>query len=245
MLALIADIHSNLEALEACLEHARRHGAERYIFLGDLVGYNADPVAVVDRVHRCVEEGALAVMGNHDAAVGEHDLGMNGVARVAIDWTRLQLRPDQAEFLRGLPLVLRQGDCCFVHASAATPERWNYVHSGLQAGASLEAANSRYVFSGHVHEQALYFSGADDCPEVFLPTPGVAIPVARHRRWLVLAGSAGQPRDGSPAACYALFDEAHALLTFHRVPYDHHAAAAKVRAAGLPEEFAWRLETGQ
>ncbi|HTY98939.1 MAG TPA: metallophosphoesterase family protein [Rhodocyclaceae bacterium] len=245
MLALIADIHSNLEALEACLEHARGQGAQAFAFLGDLVGYNADPVAVVDRVRACVEEGAIAVRGNHDAAVGGVAESMNPAAATAIEWTRHRLRPDQAEFLAGLPLTVRRDDSFFVHAGAAAPERWNYVRNGLQAAASLDAACSRYVFGGHVHEQVLYFLAADDRAEAFTPTPGAPIPVARHRRWLALVGSAGQPRDGSPAACYALFDPARAQLTFHRVPYDHQAAAAKVRAAGLPEEFARRLETGR
>jgi diadenosine tetraphosphatase ApaH/serine/threonine PP2A family protein phosphatase len=91
----------------------------------------------------------------------------------------------------------------------------------------------------------LYFIGADQRPQPFLPMPGVPIPVPRHRRWLAIVGSCGQPRDGTPAACYATFDPERALLTYHRVPYDYEAAARKVRAAGLPEEFARRLERGE
>jgi diadenosine tetraphosphatase ApaH/serine/threonine PP2A family protein phosphatase len=243
-LALFADIHSNLEALEACLAHARARGADRYAFLGDLVGYNADPVAVVDRVRGCVEEGALAVQGNHDAAIGDPATELNDTAARAIDWTRRQLRPDQAAFLAGLPLLRREGDLCFVHASAASPRSWIYLYDTASAGESMAAAGTAYVFSGHVHEPTLYFVGADNRPQPFLPVAGVPIPVARHRRWLAIAGSVGQPRDGRPAACYALFDAEKALLTFLRVPYDHQAAAAKVRAAGLPELFARRLEAG-
>lgn len=244
-LALIADIHSNLEALDACLAHARSLGAERHAFLGDLVGYNADPAAVVERVRQLAAAGAIVVKGNHDAAAaGDLREGMNDLAMAAIEWTRRRLRPDQLDFLAALPLMAREGDMAFVHASAAAPDSWTYIHDALRAGASLEAAGAAYVFCGHVHEPVLYFMGADKRPQPFLPTAGVPIPVGRHRQWLAIAGAAGQPRDGRPAACYALFDAARALLTFQRVPYDHHAAAAKVRAAGLPEEFARRLETG-
>ena len=101
------------------------------------------------------------------------------------------------------------------------------------------------MFCGHVHEPVLYTVGAAARPVAFRPVPGVAIPVPPHRRWLAVVGSAGQPRDGNTAACYAMLDTDRPALTFHRVPYDWRAAAAKVRAAGLPESLARRLERGE
>lgn len=246
-LALLADVHSNLEALDACIAFARTRGAERFVFLGDLVGYNADPGAVLERV-RCLmrDEGALAIMGNHDAAVaGESTQNMNDSAGQAILWTRTQLSETQRQFLAALPLVLRQESLLFVHANAAAPERWGYVHDGLRAAASLEATDATYVFCGHVHEPVLYYMGTDRRPLPFLPANGVPIPVGRHRRWLAIVGSCGQPRDGNPAASFVMFDTALRMMTFHRVRYDHAAAAAKVRQAGLPGELAHRLETGR
>lgn len=244
-IALLADIHSNLEALEACLEHARRNGAERYAVIGDLVGYNANPVEVVDCVRALQEGGAIVVKGNHDAAAtGDLTERMNEDATQAALWTTDQLRADQVAYLAGLPLAVRDHDALFVHANAAMPERWGYVSDPARAGASMEAAQATYVFHGHVHDPVLYFRGADQQPQRFDPTPGISIPVARHRRWLAIPGSVGQPRDGRPQACYAMFDRGRSLLTFYRVPYDHHAAARKVRAADLPEALARRLETG-
>ncbi|MCK9285192.1 MAG: metallophosphatase family protein [Rhodocyclaceae bacterium] len=246
-LALIADIHSNIEAFDACLAHARDRGAQRFALLGDLVGYNADPVAVVARAMQLVEAGAaVAVQGNHDAAAaGDVSERMNEAAAAAIRWTQRQLAPHQADFLRSLPLVLREGSVCLVHASAAAPERWVYVMDTRAAAASLDAAESPYVFCGHVHDPLLYYMGADRRPQPFLPVAGISIPVARHRRWLSIVGSCGQPRDGDPRARYALFDIDRALLTFHRIDYDQATAAGKVRRAGLPEEFARRLESGR
>jgi diadenosine tetraphosphatase ApaH/serine/threonine PP2A family protein phosphatase len=108
----------------------------------------------------------------------------------------------------------------------------------------MAAAKASWVFSGHVHEQALYHLAPAGHAQSFKPVPGVIIPVPGRRSWLAVVGSVGQPRDGNTAACYALFDTGRATLTFHRVPYDWPAAAAKIRAAGLPESLALRLERG-
>jgi diadenosine tetraphosphatase ApaH/serine/threonine PP2A family protein phosphatase len=109
----------------------------------------------------------------------------------------------------------------------------------------MAGPEASWIFSGHVHEQALYHLAPGGTALHFKPVPGVAIPVPSRRRWLAVVGSVGQPRDGNTAACYALFDTVRAVLTFHRVPYGWAAAAAKIRAAGLPEALALRLERGE
>ncbi|HEX8010247.1 MAG TPA: metallophosphoesterase family protein [Casimicrobiaceae bacterium] len=244
-LALFADIHSNLEALSACLAHARGLGADRYAFLGDLVGYGADPVAVLDLIERHAQEGAVVVLGNHDAAVlGRRDDTLSASARAAIDWTRAQLEARQRAFLAGLPLTVRQDHILFVHASAAAPEQWIYITSLREAEESMRVGDAEYIFCGHVHEQKLYYVGAGGEPMPFRPMPGTPIPTGTHRRWLAIVGSAGQPRDHNNKACYALADLARARLTFYRVGYDYALAAQKIRAAGLPERAARRLERG-
>jgi diadenosine tetraphosphatase ApaH/serine/threonine PP2A family protein phosphatase len=244
-LALFADIHSNLEAINACLVHARALGAERYAFLGDLVGYGADPVAVLDLVERHAAEGAVVVLGNHDAAAIERDTQMlNDTAQAAIVWTQAQLSASHRAFLHALPLTVRDHDVLFVHASAATPERWIYVTGTVEAEHSMRAAGADYVFCGHVHEPRLYYTGASGHPLPFRPVSGTPIPTGKHRQWLAIVGSTGQPRDHNPAACYVLADLERARLTFYRVPYDYRTAAQKIRAAGLPERLAWRLERG-
>ncbi len=245
-LALLADIHSNLEGLTACLEHAREQGADAHAFVGDLVGYGADPVAVLDLVERHVEGGALVVRGNHDAAILDDGADtMNKSAEAAVEWTRAQLGARHLAFLAGLPFTARRDDVYLVHASADRPGDWTYVSDPLRAGQSLAMARGTWVFSGHVHEQMLYYQGAAGRPLQFRPEPGVAIPVPAHRRWLAIVGSAGQPRDGNTAAAYALLDTARPTLTFFRVPYQWARAAAKIRAAGLPESLARRLERGE
>ncbi len=245
-IAVLTDIHSNLEALNACLAHARSQGAAQYAFLGDHTGYGADPNACLDIIAAMVNTGALAVLGNHDEAVlGGLCENMAFNARDAIYWTRQQLQQPQRDFLSSLPLVAQDGKSFYVHASADSPERWTYIDNTVAAAKCMEASAKPLTFVGHVHDQCLYFT-AGGAVQAFMPVPGVSIPVSlRHRQWLAIAGSVGQPRDGNPAAAYLLHDRQRGALTFFRVPYDHWSAARKVRAAGLPERLAHRLETGK
>lgn len=244
-LALFTDLHANREAATAVFEHARAQGAQRYAFLGDYVGYGADPGWVVDQLREFVAAGALAVVGNHDeAAVNGPRPSMVDDARRVVEWTRAQLDPEQLAFLGALPLTAADGDLLFVHANAFAPAGWAYVEGRSEAARSIHACTQRFTFCGHVHEPHLYHLTATGKSGDFVPTPGVPIPLSPQRRWLTIPGSIGQPRDGLPAACYAMFEIDTATLTFHRVPYDHEAAAAKVRAAGLPESLARRLIDG-
>ncbi len=244
VIALLADVHSNLEALEACLAHARQSGAERYAFLGDLVGYGADPCAVVELIARHAAEGAIVVKGNHDAAVEKRAGYMNDTSTEVIDWTREVLPADSKAFLAQLPLCVSEGTMCFVHASAASPERWDYIDGINAALKSIEAAQLPYTFSGHVHEQMLYFQSSVGKVGAYSPLQGSQISMHSNRRWHALVGSVGQPRDRNPSAAYALFDADREQITFHRVPYDHLAAARKIREAGLPASIAYRVEMG-
>jgi len=245
-IAVLSDIHSNLEALLACLAHARFQGAEQFVFLGDLLGYGADPKACLDIISTKVSEGAVAVLGNHDEAVlGGLCEKLAFVARDAIYWTRQQLQQAELEFLQTLPLVARDGNSFYVHASAASPEKWPYIDNAPAAAKCMTASGQPLTFVGHVHHQVLYYTAVGGVVHTFIPVPGVAIPLMlRQRQWLAIAGSVGQPRDGNPAAAYLLHDRQRETLTFFRVPYDHWSAARKVRAAGLPERLAHRLETG-
>jgi diadenosine tetraphosphatase ApaH/serine/threonine PP2A family protein phosphatase len=242
--ALLSDIHANLEALDACLLHASAQRIDRYAFLGDLVGYGADAACVVARVAQFVADGAIAVKGNHDDAL-DHPAGyFNHEAKAALDWARRTLTAVQREFLSGLPLLVRDDPLCLVHASADRPGRWEYIDGAGAAQRCAKAAEMPFTFCGHVHYQRLYFASLQGKMTEFLPNPGTPIPLSGPRKWLAIVGSVGQPRDRRLAAGYAVFDTTRGELTFFRVPYDAHAAAEKIRAAGLPGALAYRVEAG-
>ena len=250
-LALISDIHANRQALQACLAHARQQGFDQLAFLGDLVGYGGEPVAVLDQVMDLAAQGAWVLKGNHDemalhpptAEGSEATQGAQGVP-----WTHAQLSTEHKAFLSDLPLTVQRETLLLVHASADKPEAWRYVDSERAAGHCLDAAMAQgasHVLVGHVHHQTLYYQGAGRLLMRFEPKPGLAVPVSAHRPLVACVGSCGQPRDGDPRAMYTVYDRAARKLTFHRVPYNHTEAAQAIRLAQLPEFFAQRLERGR
>lgn len=248
-IALLSDIHANGLAFEACLRHASAQGADGFALLGDFVGYGPDVSEVVERVRQLREQGAWVIQGNHDAMAVEPPRNSQETGAQTAQWTHDRLSVAQRRFLAELPLTASVGDLLLVHASARQPATWEYVSDGLRAQRCLDAARhewgAAWVCVGHVHQQRLYYGGNGRALMVFAPTPGVAVPIPRARAVVCTVGSVGQPRDGDPRAMYALFDGVGQRMTFHRVPYDHHAAAARVRAAGLPEFYARRLENAQ
>lgn len=245
LLAIFADIHANRQAFSACLDAARAAGAERMVLLGDIVGYGGDPEWAADTAMALVGQGAAAVLGNHDQAIGTAAQTMNAEAQAAIEWTRGRLDADQRRYLAGLPLINEDDDRLYVHSEADSPSRWRYVKDASDAARSMMAVRQRVTFCGHIHRPALYSMSAAAKMTSFVPTPGVAIPLLPGRRWLAVLGAVGQPRDGNPAACFALFDTQRHEITYRRVPYDVEAAAARIRANGLPRSLADRLLIGR
>lgn len=255
-LALLSDIHSNRQAFDACLAHARQQGAQQFALLGDLVGYGADPGYVVRQAMALAANGAFVIGGNHDAmavaAKRPPGNGMDSLGALGVHWTHDQLSPAERSFLAHLPLTAHVDEgVLLVHASADAPEKWRYVDSEAVAAQCLEAAvrtaGASHVFCGHVHHQTLYFRGTGRRLMRFAPQAGVAVPVPAHRHWVATVGSVGQPRDGDMRAMYALLDTDRWHLRFERVPYAFAEAAAAIRATGgaLPEAFAERLEVGR
>lgn len=244
-IALLTDIHGNLEALEACLAHAAGQGAERLVFLGDFVGYGADPVAVLARLRGLMAKGAIALRGNHDEAALHGPQGFSGLAAEAMRWTQARLDAPSRAFLAGLPFTHADGDCLYTHADASNPPAWRYVSTAAEARRSLNATAARLTFCGHTHVPALFGLSATEKLLHHEPAPDAMLPLLQPRRWLAVIGAVGQPRDGNPAACYGLFDTARAECGWMRVPYDIEGAARKIRAAGLPEPLAARLFEGR
>jgi diadenosine tetraphosphatase ApaH/serine/threonine PP2A family protein phosphatase len=242
--AILTDIHGNREALEACLAGARGENPDRYVFLGDFVGYGADPGFVLDTVIPFVERGAIALLGNHDsAAIGNRE-SMNDAAARAIAWTRRQLDDRHLAFLANLPYTADEGDVLFVHASADVPREWDYITDEDAAVRSLQATRARITFCGHVHVPMAFHLLKAQGLVPYVPLMNDPLPITEGR-WVAVIGAVGQPRDGNPDACYALYDDEAGTLTYMRVPYDIDTAADKIKAAGLPRRLAARLAFGQ
>lgn len=255
-LALLSDLHANLQALDACLAHAQAQGAGRIALLGDLVGYGPQPAEVLGKVRALQAEGAIVLRGNHDETAVTPP-GADTPARyghATARWTHETLDEAQRAFLAGLPLLHQEAGWLLAHASAHQPERWPYVDDERGADACLSAAQQlhpgvTHVFCGHVHHQRVFYRGAGRGLMRFSPHPGVPVAMPRHRGWVATVGSVGQPRDGDPRAMYALLDTSAGSVTFHRVDYDVPAACQALRRSTLPaelaESLAHRLESGR
>lgn len=245
--AILADIHANRQALEACLAHLAGQRIDRLIYLGDMLGYGADPHWVLDQMRGHIARGiADALLGNHEAALlSPKSTGMNPVAEAAIAWQRSQISADERAFIAALPMTIAYEGVQFVHADPAAPARWTYVTDAEVAAQSLKGAKEAITFCGHVHRPALYAANGNGKAIAFRPPANEPVPLLASRRWLAVLGAVGQPRDGNAAACYGILDTATAECTWQRVAYDVDAAAAAIRAAGLHESLAARLTRGE
>jgi diadenosine tetraphosphatase ApaH/serine/threonine PP2A family protein phosphatase len=240
--AILSDIHANLEALQAVCGVAGQHCIDRWICLGDIVGYGADPKACLEQVRRLTDQ---TLLGNHDAAaVGLVDLDyFNQHARQAAIWTADQLAPSERDYLAALPLTRSFGDALFVHAEPRCPGHWKYVWSRADAMDALNATDARFCFVGHSHHP---FACIQDRNQVEMAgIPAEAIAIEKDRRYLINVGSVGQPRDGDSRSCFLIWDDESQTLEFVRVAYDIGAAQRKILAAGLPPALALRLGSGR
>lgn len=244
LIAIMSDIHANREAFETCLAAVADAPVDRIVLLGDFVGYGADPEWCVDRVRSLVEDGAVAIRGNHDEAASRGTQSMNANARIAIDWTRNRLDLEAREFLGALPMMVDEDDRLYVHSDASAPSSWRYVLDTEDAKRHLAACSAPVSFCGHTHRPALHCLSAMGRVTSFTPSAAEPIQLTRQRQWLAVMGAVGQPRDGNPAAAYGLYDTDTRELRFCRVAYDAEAAARKVVEAGLPEALATRLVRG-
>ncbi len=234
-LALLSDIHSNLEALDAVLEALPQ--VDRILVLGDIVGYGPDPLGVIDRLQSVK---ARAVRGNHDQAMLEPSLLelFNPHAAAAARWTLDVMTPQSLRYLNSLPLYGRIGRHRLVHGSPRKPYIWEYILDELQALEILVRLGTRYCFFGHTHLPRIFTESGEQIPE---GTDWIEMPASA----LVNPGSVGQPRDGNPDAAFAVVDLSRPAVRFGRVPYDIATTQAKIRAAGLPEVEAERLALGR
>jgi len=238
--AILSDVHGNLEALQAVIADLRREGAERIAFLGDAVGYGANP-------NECLlllrERTEWMVAGNHDyGAVGLTDVSyFNPTAKAAILWTGKRLSPESRAYLRGLPLLRKVAGITFVHATPHAPGEWNYIFTFPEAEEAFRAMGGDLAFIGHSHSPLILTGKRDGKVTLYEEEEAT---LEQGIRYIINVGSVGQPRDGNPNAAYGVYDEAGKKYLLKRVPYDIQTAQKKIISAGLPRSLAQRLSEG-
>ena len=236
---ILSDIHANWEALEAVLADAEGQ-YDRIVCLGDLVGYGADPNPIVDwaRAHL-----AATVRGNHDrACTGTHPLDdYNPAARRSAEWTRSVLTEQNAEFLRSLPRgPLRYEDYDLTHGSPSDEDE--YLATPFDVVPVRAFLETQTTFFGHTHVQGGFLVTRSSVRQI---APKGTLELEPQHFYLLNPGAVGQPRDGDPRAAYAFYWPDERRIEYRRVDYDIPTAAAKIRAAGLPDSLAERLFHGR
>ena len=247
---LLSDIHSNIEALEACLAAAPSYDV--VVNLGDVVGYGASPNEVIDRARNL---GKFFVRGNHDkAAAGLTELKeFNPIAGLAALWTREQLNPENLEWLRALPHgpieIEDLPGIQFVHGSPVDEDEYVVTLRDAIEPLLLSAAN--ITFFGHTHLQGC-FSSNQAATDVYRPeyktvgqSENAQFPLKPGLRYLINPGSVGQPRDGDWRAAFAVYDSEDRIVSFCRVPYNLKRAQDRILEANLPQRLATRLAAGR
>ena len=244
-LAVIADIHSNREALDSVLARIDQEGVDAILNLGDLVGYTASP-------NECLEllqgRNVWSLAGNHDLALldPERAQNFNIIAYEALMWCQQQVRPEFLEFLQGLPLLRKlPGSFLACHGTPANPDTYIAYHfQGKRVLNDLyKHSDLRVCFFGHTHRRALWYRDIRGKVALRQIAP-TTMKLSPEEHYLINPGSVGQPRDGNPEAAYAIFDDEASSIQFKSVPYDVSGAQRRILAAGLPPYLAERLALG-
>lgn len=241
--AIISDIHSNLEALDAVLTEISNLMVDEILCLGDIVGYNANPNECVEVVRKT---GITCIRGNHDIGASdiEEPAHFNPPAKEALLWTRKQLTDENKRFLSSLPRELKIEDIFLFHGFIHETD--HYIASEDDALYNFQLLESlpgeiRLGFYGHTHVKAAVSLQRG---KVILEEDDM-LKLSPWKKYLINPGSIGQPRDNEPSASFMVYNTIDEKITFHRVDYDIAAAQKKIIEAGLPAELAHRLLTGR
>lgn len=243
-LAIISDIHSNLEALKSVLPRLDQEGVDVILNLGDIIGYNASPNECLELLH---EKPVLSLAGNHDLALlevsrAEH---FNIIAYQALLYSRDQVRPEYLDFFRSLPLTREGKGFLACHGTPTSTDAYVAFHfqSKRVFNYLRHLPELPVCFFGHTHRRALWYRDVRG-KVALMPIKPEKMVLDRACLYLINPGSVGQPRDGNPEAAYAIFDDKEFSVHFKSVPYDINTAQRRILEAGLPEYLAERLAQG-
>jgi len=242
---ILSDIHSNREAFSAVLSHVRRKRWDKAVFLGDLVGYGANPNQTIDMLRGL--KPLVAIRGNHDKVCSGIENGemFNRVALHAALWTRKRLTPRNLRWLRSLPEgpVVVDGEFAISHGTPIDEDA--YIFGEIEALNVFRQTAFPLCFFGHSHFPVVFGLSPAAIHTVLTTPPSFRFRLEPGMRYLVNPGSIGQPRDGNPQASFAIYDSKARAVTVYRVPYRLERAQRRILEAGLPRPLADRLALGR
>jgi len=238
--AIFSDVHSNVEAFEAVISALKKEKADEYLCGGDIVGYGAEPSRSIEMTKKLTDK---VVCGNHDwGSVGLFDIScFNPFAKEAVMWTAQQLSAPEKAYLKALKTVYEDSNVTMVHGSLNEPEQFHYILNIYEAFTTFNFMKTQVCLIGHSHSPAVFLKTVDEVALSFESS----VKIEKGTSYIVDVGSVGQPRDGDPRACYAIFDTDEKCVEIKRASYDIKKAAKKIKEAGLPPILANRLSEGR
>jgi diadenosine tetraphosphatase ApaH/serine/threonine PP2A family protein phosphatase len=239
--AVISDIHGNLEAFDAVLKEIKRQLPDGVLFIGDIVGYGANPNQSIDLLKGVTE---TVIAGNHDyAAAGLADCtSFNPCAKESIVWTQNNLTSDHMEYLKKLPFLKRLEGITLVHSSPKEPEKWHYLFGMRDISDNFDFFDTKVCFVGHTHVPLVIAKDREGRLSLSFKE---IVEIRDDSRYLINAGSVGQPRDGNNKALCLVYDTKKGLVQFFRVPYNIEKAKNKIIKEGIPAFLGYRLDYGR
>ena len=241
MIAMISDIHGNLEALQAVLMDIEKYKVDAVCCLGDVIGYGCDPVPCLELVDKtCL----IKLVGNHEySSMGLLPMdNLNQTARTSANWTTDQLDDRAFGIINRFTVDASLDSSYLVHASSYEPTKWHYILTNHEADQSFKSLKAKHCFHGHTHLPMIY---AESPKGEHRRQVGHDFQPDEDTRYLINIGSVGQPRDNDPRACYITYDSAQAEVAYHRVEYDIQRTQSKMRQADLPTPLIERLAAGR
>lgn len=237
--AIISDVHSNLEAFEKVAGFLKRESPDKIIFLGDIIGYGADPKAVIDILK---EMNPLCIAGNHEWGVLDKlPLSwFSDYAREAIVWTKSVLSQKDCSFLSTFKIIHQQEDMVFVHSGIVSPSKFLYLNTIGEAQENFSHLKAKILFIGHTHRAGCFVKNKEKGISYFIPRE---IEIS-HNQYIINPGSVGQPRDGIASSSLCIYDSKLEVCKFYRLDYNIKKAADKILKENLPSRLAYRLFVG-
>lgn len=237
---IFSDVHSNLPALESVIAAYKNEAIDRYVCLGDIVGYAANPKECIVKVK---ELNPILVAGNHDWVcvdmISSRDF--NPIAQEAAHWTKAQLAPEEKYFLKSLELLINEEKFTLVHGALDNPEDFNYLFDSGDAQVNFELMSGNLCFIGHTHIPGVFVEQDSHIGYV----QQYPLKISADDKYIVNTGSVGQPRDRNSQASYCIFDSTAQTIEIKRVAYDIEEAQKRIISAGLPVFLAERLAVGR
>ncbi len=238
---IFSDVHSNLEALDAVIKAYESEAIDKYLCIGDSVGYASNPNECAAKIKALA---MVSVAGNHDwASVNKFSLdNLVSLARQAVCWTMNHLSQESRDFLEHLTLVYKNEHLTLVHGSLDCPQEFNYTYTGEDAWRTFRILKTKVCFIGHSHIPGIFIR---DITDNICYSEETAVNITEYNNYIINVGSVGQPRDGNPRASFCIYDTDKGILEIKRVQYNIEETRGKIINAGLPQRLGDRLLEGK